>query len=560
MPDERRIAAVVLPELTLELAIEAWRVAQAVQQSRPGAPERSGFAVVLRERDVEGEASEPLQATALLDAVDAEARRFGVRPGQSIAEACALLARLEVRELAISDLRAALSRVAEAALAFGATVAFEPPDTVWVDVTGAAHLFGGEPQLASELSSRVRSLGHVVRVAVASGPRLAQALARWGEASRDASEPGVQVVRKERSAEAMARLPITALPIDRERVAWLARLGVLSLGELAALPRSAAAARLGEHADRVLDLAMGKDDSPLVAYQPPSLLAERSEWDEPAFGIEPLLFVLRGLVARVSARLAGRGEAAQKLVLVIEHDRAIARHEKVPEQRTLVFDLASPIWREEELGRVLCSRLERTRLEAPSIGLRLEVPAIIRALARQIELGRVSGGVTGQKGLESLPVLLAEVGADIGKHAVGVLSLLDAHRPELRSELVPALGDPRLERSKKSKKKKSRQAELVRTLRPLASARFGAVTRVLPEPIPLDVALRVGATLRIEERLYTIERIGFVERLEAVEWWTPAPVARDYLRLWLTGTEGGIDALVYVDRETGKRFLQAVGD
>jgi hypothetical protein len=46
----------------------------------------------------------------------------------------------------------------------------------------------------------------------------------------------------------------------------------------------------------------------------------------------------------------------------------------------------------------------------------------------------------------------------------------------------------------------------------------------------------------------------------ASEWWTAAPVARDYLRLWLTGTEGGLDVRVYVGRESGKRLLQAVGD
>jgi hypothetical protein len=97
-------------------------------------------------------------------------------------------------------------------------------------------------------------------------------------------------------------------------------------------------------------------------------------------------------------------------------------------------------------------------------------------------------------------------------------------------------------------------------VRPLSNHRFGAPTRFLPKPIAIDAALRIGATLRIDHRLYTIDRVRFVERLEAVEWWTAAPVARDYLRLWLSGREGGLEALVYVDRDSGKRFLHALCD
>ncbi|MCC6903246.1 MAG: DNA polymerase Y family protein [Polyangiaceae bacterium] len=558
----RRIAAVALPHLVTELAAESLAVARSVRE--PGVrPELPPFAVVLVEREGRaGDAGDPVPSSSLLDAVSPSAQRFGVRPGQSIAEACVLSSRLAVVPLSRETLGAALGRVAEAALAFGATVSLEPPDTVWVDVTGAAHLFGGEAALGAELASRVRALGHVVRVAVAEGPRLAQALARWGSSGSTRDERSVIAVLGPRTRAAMASLPISALPAASEHVAWFARLGVLTLGQLAELPRASAAARLGTEADRALDLAQGRDDSPLVAYRPPSLLVEHSEWDEPAEGLSPLLFVLSGLVSRVSARLAGRGEAAQKLVVVLEHDRTIARHRGAPLEKSLVFDLASPLWRAEEMKRVIVSRLERTRLEAPSVGLRLEVPAIIRALGRQLDLSRVSGGVTGQKGLESLPVVLAELGADIGRERVGVLALVDAHRPEKQHELRPALPEPgsALAAKRRSKKRARPEPEMVRSVRSLEAAKQGAPTRLLPAPVPLDAALRVGATLRVDHRLYTIERIGFVERLEAVEWWTGAPVARDYLRLWLGSQGGGLDAWVYVDRQSGKRFLQAVGD
>jgi protein ImuB len=562
--DARRIAAVVLPDLVVELASATLGVERALAPPLRTDPKRRGkkpraipLGVVVT-RDGARNDTEPVKATALLDAVNGEARRFGVCEGQSIAEATALVAHLALREVAESELGRALGTLAETALAFGATVAIEAPDTVWVDVTGAAHLFGGEEALAAELASRVRSLGHLARVAVASGPRVAQALARWASPAVDErhGERGVLVVPAAHTEEALSGLPVAALPLDRERVAWLFRLGLFSLADLAKLPRAAAASRLGDQASRLLDFVAGKDDTPLVAYQPPTLVSEATSWEEPASGIEPLRFVLRGLTSKISARLAGRGEAAQKLVLVIEHDRSIARHRGVSAETELVFDLASPLWREEEIHRVVVSRLARTRLGAPSIALRLEAPAVIRALPRQLDLSRVSAGITGKKGLESLPVLLAELAADIGKSELGVLQLVDTHRPEQKSELCPALGDPR---ARPPKKAKARGFPLYE-LRPVTSHPPGAPTRFLPKPMAIDAALRVGATFRIDHRLYTIERMSFVERLESVEWWSAAPVARDYLRLWLSGQEGGLEALVYVDRDTGRRFLHALAD
>jgi len=77
--------------------------------------------------------------------------------------------------------------------------------------------------------------------------------------------------------------------------------------------------------------------------------------------------------------------------------------------------------------------------------------------------------------------------------------------------------------------------------------------------VALEAALRPGATLSIDRRLYNIERVLFEERLDSVEWWS-RPVNRDYLRLLLRGSGGVLEALVYVERDSGKRFLQAIAD
>jgi protein ImuB len=551
---DRRIAALYLPSFLVEVVERA-------------TPERTGSSLGVVVVDERVPADEPLRPTVKLDAVSPMARRFGVRPGQSIAEAGAFIAGFDVRRLSLAALTQALSTVAEVALAFGATVALGPPDTVWVDISGSSHLFGGEAPLAEELANRVRALGHAVRLAVAPGPALARAFAHWSPPQRDGKD--LFLVPSERTAAAVRELPILSLPLSAECQSFLVRLGVLTLGDLAALPRQALGSRLEGETARALELAAGRDPMPLTPYKPALRVAESVSFEHGVDGTEPLLFALRGLAARLSGRLAGRGLAAESLALYIEQDRSVARLRGEKPSAKLRFSLATPLHREEEIRRVVGSRLERTRLGAPSVGLRLEAPSVVSAAARQLELGDVlSGGTDVEK---ELPLVLAELAADVGEAQVGVLSALDAHRLEARSALVPAL-TPQKNKTRRHGPKEPRSATpvaahvtgaplaVVEGIEPGEGAPRAPLTRLLPAPVELDAALARGATVAVDRRLYSIESVSFEQRLSLVEWWTRAPVSRDYVRLSLKGTDGVVEALAYVDRRSGKRYLQAVAD
>jgi hypothetical protein len=153
-------------------------------------------------------------------------------------------------------------------------------------------------------------------------------------------------------------------------------------------------------------------------------------------------------------------------------------------------------------------------------------------------------------------VLLAELNADLGKDKVGVLQLQGSHRPERKSRLAPVtpalLGNPGLKKTR---------AKSVLPPPPSPELKDGKTpVRLLPRPIPFDAPLRKGATVSVEHRLYTVESLVFDRRLEAVEWWTDEPVSRDYLRVWLQNSSGGLEALVYVERGSGKRMIQGFLD
>jgi protein ImuB len=549
----RRILALVLPELLCELA-ERGLAREA----------RAPLGVVLvhpheaKGTQTSDEHAEPLEPTATLAAVNDAAQRFGVRPGQTLAEANALLSGLNVVALPIASVERALAAVAEAALSFGATVSLEAPDCVWVDVTGSAHLFGGEDKTCVELGSRIRAMGHRVRIAVADGPDLARAFARWSPPKKRGEV--FTVIESSETARSARSLPIVALPLGETCRDWLVRLGLLTWGEIANLPRHALTGRLDGEVQRALELVEGRDARPLVPYTPERRVEERVSFEHAIDGVEPLLFVLRGLVARLAARLSGRGEAASMLKLNLEHDRSVARLNSVKSVTELKFSLAAPVFREDELRRVLSARLERVRLSAPVVGVELVAPVLAPAQVRQLELGQwLSGGADAES---ELPLVLAELIAEVGEDRVGVLRKVDTHRPEAQSALfpvvMPGLSPPRTRRGERARAKPETPRAVQVSLP--ASGKKSPPTRLLPEPLRLDIALRVGATVPLDRRIYTIERLEFEERLQAVEWWTKTPVARDYLRLFLRSTEGLLEALVYVDRESGKRYLQAVAD
>ena len=151
----RRIAAIVLPHLLSEIG--AQQIADPAAQRRP-------LGIVLLQR---GQQPQQLTENSRLDAVDERARKLGLTAGLTVAEGRAYVAGLQVCAVHNSELLQALQRVAEVAMEFGPTVSISLPDTVHVDLTGAAHLAGGEEAVAGTLVARVEQLQHVARVAIA---------------------------------------------------------------------------------------------------------------------------------------------------------------------------------------------------------------------------------------------------------------------------------------------------------------------------------------------------------------------------------------------------------
>lgn len=550
----KRIVAIVLPDLLCEIVRRRMDV-------------RGPLAVLVEEPGF----SEASVASSLIEAVDEEAASWGVMLGQSVVEASAIASHLCVQRVTRGQIDEALCVVAETALAFAPLVSvrlsarareawsFEGmPDTVWMDITGAAHLAGGEQKLLQTLSGLVNELGHHCRLAVAGGPRIARALARYASFEPFSSA--------EDEMRAFVSLPIEALPIEPDIAHFFKQLGLCVIDELTRLPPAAVAARLGPYAADVMSLLRGIDDVLPLPYEAPPLLQEEADFEDGVESTEPLLFVLRGMTSRIGSRLAGRGEACLELEVTIIYDRSIAKL-RAKEGRAqggealemnARIELPAPLSEPADLLRTLRAKLERITLFAPAKGLRLVASNIVAARRVQMDLSRDIAVDP-----DRLPVLLAELSAEIGAERVGVLELRDAHRPESRSALVPA------QLSAKAPKNPQKQGDCAEP------------TRLLPSPVPIG-RVQAGTEIVLDGKAYTVLQMRFEMRLSSVEWWTESPVARDYARVWLRAkkepekrgvrkvlapalqdegrAEGGdesicAEAWVFVDRLSGEAFL-----
>jgi protein ImuB len=564
----RRIVAIVLPELACEIALR--------RRAEVGKPVTGPLAVLL----VPDGGGPTVLDTATLDLVGEEALRHGVRPGQRVSEALPFCSSLAVERVTHAILDGALGSVAEIALGFAPTAAIRlstsstqaglprtpwgdaPFDTVWLDATGSAHLVGGEAALLAALDGRIAALGHRAQLAIAEGPRLAQALARWS--------PGVVIAAEPAAAEpAIACLPLQALPFDAETLRFFVGLGLRTARDLARLPRSGLAARLGANAARILDLIAGRDNLPLVPYAPPPVIVEEATFDDGIEGSEALVFVLRGMVSRAAARLLARGQACTRIEVHIPVDASVARLRDAATAGDgptgsvdFHVDFPAPLVHEGDLLRALRARLERTVLVAPAVGLCLRIPRIVAGPQTQLDLSRDRGTDP-----DSLPSLLAELSAEMGQDHVGLLSVVDSHLPEARSQLVPVA----LARASRG----TQATTAARAPWPPALPDDDEVpmpTRLLPTPISLG-RVATGSVVHLDPRqpALTLEGFHFLMRLDQVEWWTTTPTVRDYARAYVTGgdahngarTRQGAganrvsgEALVFFDRRTGHVFLQ----
>jgi protein ImuB len=252
---------------------------------------------------------EEVSGRLLVVAADGVAAAEGIFPGLSLADARALRPDLAVFPAARAEDAAALARLADWGNRYTPLVAIEGADGLWLDITGCAHLFGGERALMSDLRCRLAALGYAARAAVADCPGAAWAMAHFAESEQTVIDEGT-------ARATLASLPIAALRLPPAMVAELERLGLRRIEDLYPLPRAALARRFGILPGERLDQALGRIDEPISPRLPAPAHMARQVLAEPILHAEGLAAVLQRLLCRLCCDLAQAGQGARRLELV----------------------------------------------------------------------------------------------------------------------------------------------------------------------------------------------------------------------------------------------------
>ncbi len=196
-------------------------------------------------------------------AADAVAMAKGLGPGMPLTHARALEPTLDVRDAEPAADRALLDRLTLFAVRRWTPTAMvdETGDGLLMDVTGAAHLHGGEETMARRLVRFCGRIGLDARVAIAGTIGAAHALARHGG-------DRILVCDTHKEPQALAPLPVAALRLDERQRGTARRLGIDRIGDLLAMPRAPLAKRFGASLLDRLDQAIGRLAEPFDVFVP----------------------------------------------------------------------------------------------------------------------------------------------------------------------------------------------------------------------------------------------------------------------------------------------------
>lgn len=252
-----------------------------------------------------------------LAACDRLAQGAGLSPGMPLADARAVEPSLLVMDADPAGDAAALGRLSDWCQRYSPWTALDGAGQVqhgagglWLDVTGCAHLFGGEAGLMEDLAARLERAGLEGRAAIADTNGAAWAVARFG-----GPEPWPLIVPPGGQAAVLGPLPVAALRLPALTVTALRRVGLHRIGDLTGRPRAVLTNRYGPLVAQRLDQALGTVEEPINPRRavPPHIA--RMAFAEPISTAPDIHLAARRLLDQVCRGLAAGGQGARRLVL-----------------------------------------------------------------------------------------------------------------------------------------------------------------------------------------------------------------------------------------------------
>jgi protein ImuB len=439
-----------------------------------------------------------------ISALDDAAAHVGLAVGLPLANARAICPDVQVHDADETADTETLNGIACWCDRFTPLVALDPPYGLFLDVTGCAHLFGGEAAMMNLVSGILTAQGFIVSAAIAGTAVCARTLTRHAHG---------RIVRDGEEAEAVRPLPISALGADMAVVTGLRRAGLKTIGDVASRERHEITARFGARFTALLEQALGQRDAPISPRKPlPDYIVEK-RFAEPVATETVISATLSGLAGMLVAAMGKQGKGARRLeARFFRTDGAV---------RSIAVDTGQPVTKPEVIDRLFRERLEALNDPLdPGFGFDL-----IRLDASRTEIV-----VQEQRDLDAhvhdqdeISALIDRIAARIGGKRVVVHLAQDTHIPE-RAVLIAPAQDHLTEAAQAAWPARVAGEPPLRPLRLFER----------PEQIKVIAEVPDGPPARFVWRRAThaVVRVEGPERV-AMEWWRSqgATLTRDYFRV-----------------------------
>lgn len=429
-------------------------------------------------------------------AVSVEAGALGIRPGMALTQARAMVPDLDVRDAepdADADVLNQLGLFAARRWTPRAAVSDETG--LWLDLSGVAHLFGGERHMCERIVGFCARLGFSAHIAVAGTPGAAHALARYGSES-------ILLCRSGKEAEAIASLPLAALRIEERTLGTAKRLGIERIGEIIAMPRAPLTRRFGKDLLNRLDQALGRVREPFDPIVPEETPQAELRLVEPIATAEAIDSVLAELLKLLADRLQHQRLGVRKAVLVCFRVDG--------EEQVIAAGTARATRDPAHLHRLLAMKIEEID---PGFGI--ETMRLVALWCEPLEAEAIGSGLADVGKAPDLAPLADRLVGRLGPRRLFRMSAIESDVPERCVRRVSPL-----EQVKDWPRDWPRPVHLLS--RP---ERIDKVMAELPDAAPIRFAWR--------GRTHIVRQADGPERIYG-EWWkrrSEAEAVRDYFRV-----------------------------
>ena len=432
----------------------------------------------------------PEHGSMVVKAVSRVAHARGINVNMVVADCRAIHPGLQVFDHNPGLAKKLLDALAEWCLRFTPVAAVDMPDGLVLDISGCAHLWGGEQPYLNDILAKLRAFGYSVRAAIADTISAAWAISRYGQVT-PIVEPGRQV-------EALMPLPPAALRLEASILQRLHKLGLHQVRSFINMPRAALRRRFGQSLLTRLDQALGQEIEALVPIKPIQPYQERLPSLEPirtATGIE---IALRQLLEALCQRLAREGKGLRSCIFkCFRIDGNIQQ---------IGIGTTRPSRNVDHLFRLFEIRISTI---APALGIELfllEAPVVEEVSPEQDALWATTSNTTDTGIAELLDRLVGKVGIQ----AIHRYLPVEHYWPERSVAFAASLDE----------KPAAAWNECIP--RPV---------HLLPQPEPIEVTVAIPdyppIHFHYQGKLHRVKKADGPERIEQ-EWWLQQGLYRDY--------------------------------